>query len=101
MKTRYNYHANKLTARARELRKNQTPAELKLWNVLRKAKAKVYRQRVVHGFIADFYIPKYNIVIELDGEYHNDQEQIFLDKEREDILKVTDFKLSDLLTNKS
>lgn len=91
MKTRYNYHTNTLTERARELRKNQTPAELKLWNVLRKAKTKIYRQRVVHGFIADFYIPKHNIIIELDGGYHNNQEQIVLDKEREEILKSDGF----------
>ncbi len=93
MKTRYNYHANKLTIRARELRKNQTPAESKLWSILRKAKTKIYRQRVVHGFIADFYIPKYNIIIELDGEYHGDQEQVILDIEREEILKSDGFQI--------
>ena len=28
-----------------------------------------------HFFIADFYIPSKNLIIELDGEYHNDIKQ--------------------------
>ena len=28
-----------------------------------------------HFFIADFYIPSKNLIIELDGEYHNDVKQ--------------------------
>ena len=28
-----------------------------------------------HFFIADFYIPSKNLIIELDGEYHNDAKQ--------------------------
>ena len=28
-----------------------------------------------HFFIADFYIPSKNLIVELDGEYHNDAKQ--------------------------
>jgi len=48
----------KLVERARELRRNATPAEKKLWNeFLRLLDVKVYRQRPIDQFIVDFYVP--------------------------------------------
>jgi len=38
-------------------------------------------------FIADFYLPKYKIVIEVDGGYHDTDIQNILDEKRTNILK--------------
>lgn len=70
--------------KAKELRKNMTPAEQKLWNVLKQNKigVKFRRQHPILIYIVDFYCHKHRLVIELDGEYHNKKEQRFKDEER-------------------
>ena len=58
-----------------------------------------------HFFIADFYIPSKNLIIELDGEYHNDAKQQDKDIWRTKILnslgyKVIRFKNSQIIESK-
>lgn len=61
--------------RARELRRNMTPAEKILWQEIRGNKLGVHfrRQQVIAGFIVDFYGHKASLVIELDGSVHDRQ----------------------------
>lgn len=62
--------------RARELRRNQTPAETLLWELLRAKRflgAKFRRQHKIGRFIADFYCHEARLVIELDGAVHDQQ----------------------------
>ena len=62
--------------RARELRKNQTPAENQLWARLRNHQLNglgFRRQHAVGTFILEFCCPKEKIVIELDGDSHGNQ----------------------------
>ncbi|WP_205371146.1 endonuclease domain-containing protein [Thermoleptolyngbya sp. PKUAC-SCTB121] len=57
----------------KHLRKHQTPAESRLWEVLRNKKLhglRFRRQHPVGNFIADFYCPACKLVIELDGGIH-------------------------------
>jgi len=71
---------------ARENRKQMTLAERKLWNHLKKRKimgVKFRRQHPVSRFIVDFYCHQVKLIIELDGGYHDDQEQYELDQGRE------------------
>ena len=77
---------------ARVNRKHMTPAERKLWKLLRERKImgrKFRRQHPVSRFIADFYCHQAKLVIEIDGGYHEDHEQKLADqgrqKELEDI----------------
>ena len=46
-----------------------------------------------HFFIADFYIPSKNLIIELDGEYHNDAKQQDKDIWRTNILNSLGYKV--------
>lgn len=59
--------------RARELRKNATRSEQVLWQEIRNEKLgfKFRRQVVMFGWIVDFYCPSQQLVIELDGRYHD------------------------------
>ncbi len=60
-----------LIPKAKELRKNMTSAEKKLWyGYLRTFKFTVLRQRPIDYFIVDFYCPTLKLVIEVDGESH-------------------------------
>ena len=64
----------KLTALARENRKNPTAAESKMWNgVLRMrhfADYKFSRQKPIADFIVDFYCSELRLAIEIDGDTH-------------------------------
>jgi very-short-patch-repair endonuclease len=57
-----------LKTRAYVLRREPTAAERKLWyEVLRKHAYKFVRQKPLGTYIADFYCPQKQLVIELDG----------------------------------
>jgi len=78
----------KLVERAKELRKNMTEAEKKIWyEFLRNFKYPVLRQRPIHHFIVDFYCAKLKLVIEIDGEQHYTEEGKAYDEERRKILE--------------
>jgi len=63
--------------RAKELRREMTPAEKILWQELRANKLGVHfrRQQVIQGFIVDFYCHKAALVIEVDGDIHDLQKE--------------------------
>ena len=82
--------------RAELLRQNMTEAEKVLWEVLRNNKFEGYkfrRQHPIHKFIVDFYCHKLQLIIEVDGKYHNSSEQKVLDQEREELLKFQDLEI--------
>ena len=61
---------------AKELRKNMTPWERKLWyDFLRNYPIRFQRQKSIGNYIADFYCAKARLVIELDGGGHYAEEQ--------------------------
>ena len=68
---------------ARELRKNMTPWERKLWyEYLRYYPVRFQRQKAIGNYIADFYCAKARLIIELDGGGHYTPEQIQQDRVR-------------------
>ena len=72
--------------RARELRRNMTPAEKRLWKEVRANKLGVHfrRQQVIQGFIVDFYCHRVGLVVEVDGDVHDLQKEE--DERREKVL---------------
>jgi len=63
--------------RAKELRREMTPAEKLLWKEVRANKLGVHfrRQQVIAGFIVDFYCHQAGLVIEVDGDIHDLQKE--------------------------
>jgi len=60
----------KLNPISQHLRKNMTDAENMLWLKLRRKQLKgyqFYRQKIIGKYVVDFYCPKANLVIEVDG----------------------------------
>ena len=59
--------------RAKELRREMTPAEKLLWQEVRAKKLGVRfrRQQIIAGFIVDFYCHKAALVIEVEGDIHD------------------------------
>ena len=69
----------------KELRTNLTPAEARLWSMLKNSQLegrKFRRQHSFSGYVLDFYCPSERLAIELDGQVHNSDEAIQYDYER-------------------
>ncbi len=74
--SRQRWRAPKLVqTRARELRRNMTPAEKKLWQRIRFGQlgAHFRRQHAIGKYIVDFICVKSKLVIEVDGDNHAEQ----------------------------
>ena len=73
---------------AKKLRRQMTKQERHLWyDFLRSYSIKVYRQRVIDNYVADFYCPAAKLVIELDGGQHYDDAKMIEDEHRSAIIK--------------
>lgn len=60
---------------SRRLRLDMTDAEQCLWARLRRQQlmnVQFYRQKPIGSFIADFYVPRVKLVVEVDGGQHFD-----------------------------
>ena len=79
----------KSTQYAKQLRKNATPWERKLWyEFLRGYSVRFQRQKAIGNHIVDFYCSKARLVIELDGGGHYTAEQIQKDALRTKELEI-------------
>jgi very-short-patch-repair endonuclease len=104
--TFYLPYNKKLEERSRELRKNMTLAEKRIWYEVLKNKSfkglRFLKQHPINNFIVDFYCAKLKLVLEIDGDSHAEQEEY--DVERTSVLegyglKVIRFNNSDILHN--
>ena len=83
-----------LISKARDLRKNSTPQENKLWyEFLRKYPVKFQRQKSIDRYIVDFYCNKAKLAIEIDGSQHFEENNIKYDEERTDKLEEYGIKV--------
>jgi very-short-patch-repair endonuclease len=79
---------------ARDLRRNQTEAENKLWRALRNRhinNLKFRRQQIIGAYRVDFVCLEKNLIIELDGSQHN-QSRAY-DRQRTEFLKRRGFRV--------
>ncbi|HET6568378.1 MAG TPA: DUF559 domain-containing protein [Rhodothermales bacterium] len=78
------------------LRSRATPAEAALWKMLSQRKLdgrKFRRQQSIGSYIVDFYCPSEGLVIELDGETHNDPFRHAYDSDRQQYLGGLGYKV--------
>ncbi len=79
---------NNLLPRAKELRREMTPHERKLWYLfLRTYPVKIYKQRIIRSFIVDFYCASAKLVIEIDSSQHYEEDGQQYDAERTAVLE--------------
>lgn len=91
---------------AKSLRGNLTEAERCLWKrlMLKHLGYMFYRQRPIGEYIVDFYCPKANLVVEVDGGRHFTNSEASNDRLRDAYLKslgltVLRFSNSEVLKN--
>ncbi|MFN5515808.1 MAG: endonuclease domain-containing protein [Cyanobacteriota bacterium] len=81
----------KLKECARQLRKNMTAGEAKLWQSLKNKQMLGFdfdRQRPIDQFIVDFYCKDLMLAIEIDGSSHDGEQAQLRDKERQNRLEA-------------
>src|SRR5918995_2090297 len=73
---------------SRDLRRRATPTERRLWEILRDHRLEgrqFRRQHPIGPYIVDFACPRDRLVVEIDGEIHEQQREY--DAERDDCLR--------------
>lgn len=81
-----------LHQRAREMRRNPTEPEKRLWRNLSNSQLdglKFRRQEVIGPYIADFMCPTRSLIVEVDGDTHDDGK----DRLRDDVLAQFGFRV--------
>jgi very-short-patch-repair endonuclease len=79
---------------ARKFRKQPTPAERLAWELLRDRrflKLKFKRQKILLGFYVDFYCHELKLVVEIDGNIHQEPLQAKHDAVRTAHLEGADY----------
>jgi len=85
-----------LSTYAKENRRNKTEAEDVLWQEIRNRKingCKFRRQHPIAGYIPDFVCLEKKLIVEIDGDYHNVEEQKKFDEARTEWLLEHNYKL--------
>lgn len=77
------YYNRKNVPLAKQLRKDMTPWERKLWYCyLRTYTPRFQRQKAIGNYIADFYCVRARLIVELDGSQHYTPDQQQADARR-------------------
>ncbi len=87
---------NNLKTFRQELRQNLTPAEAYLWTHLKSRQLEGRRftkQHSIGNYIVDFYCASEKLIIELDGEVHNNPVAQDYDNERSTYLKRLGYRV--------
>ncbi|MEI9926467.1 MAG: DUF559 domain-containing protein [Sphingomonas sp.] len=90
-------------ARAAQMRRNPTEPEKRMWGILSGSQLeghKFRRQSVVGCFIADFLCPQKALIVEVDGDTHDEAK----DRLRDEVLADHGFRVArvtnlDVMTN--
>ena len=79
---------DRLVDTAKNLRRNMTQQERRLWHTfLKQYPVRIYRQRIINNYVVDFYCHQARLVIELDGSQHYTDEGMIHDNERTEVLQ--------------
>ena len=92
---KYNVLTPKQYELARMMRKEHTEAEDKLWQLLRNNQlgVKFRRQHPIDAYIVDFMCLQERLIVEVDGGYHESDEQKYYDTNRTEVLKNIGFEI--------
>jgi very-short-patch-repair endonuclease len=84
-----------MRTRAKDLRRKLNDSEKKLWYKINRGKLGVrfLRQRTIGSYIADFISFEVNLVLEVDGSQHLQEQAPEYDKKRDEYLKSLGFRV--------
>lgn len=97
-----NYGNRELVRKARSLRNSMTRAEIMFWTRIRSKQVwglKFRRQQPICEYIVDFYCDSIKLIIEIDGEIHNNPAINQYDKIRETALRDHGYQILRFVNN--
>jgi very-short-patch-repair endonuclease len=77
-----------LSKARKNLIKNATLAEIVFKSKLTRWHLRFKFQRIIKGFIVDFYIPQFELVVEIDGSQHYTEWGLLRDQYRDAVLRA-------------
>jgi very-short-patch-repair endonuclease len=83
-------------AAAKKVRSNTTPHERMLWRALKELPVDgthFRRQAPIGPYVVDFFCPAKQLVVELDGGHHNDDEIAKRDRQRQNWLEQEGYRV--------
>ncbi len=87
----------------KDLIKKQTHSEVVFKARLKSLNIKYEFQKIMYDkdrfYIVDFFLPDLKLIVEIDGGYHNDKDQIYKDKLRSSRLSMLGYKKIKRFTN--
>jgi very-short-patch-repair endonuclease len=95
-------YSHSLLSTAKHFRKNPTYTEQLLWHALRRHKQgglKFRRQHCIIGFIVDFYCAEHRLIIEIDGDVHEEEHVRQRDAVRQAALERAGFRMMRFTTD--
>ncbi len=92
---KYSVHTPMQFELAKEMRKGHTKAEGMLWELLRNSMLgeKFRRQHPIEAYIVDFICLQKRLIVEVDGGYHESDEQKLYDAQRTKTLEQIGFEI--------
>ena len=97
------YNIPSMTKRRKMLRRSSPPAEIILWQYLKRKQLGGYkfrRQYSIGGYVVDFYCPRLRLVIEVDGPSHFiNNEAVKNDQERQAFIESFNIKFVRISNN--
>ena len=95
MQRHFPHYTKGLIHSARRLRREMTPAEEKLWSLVRSKQlgVKIRRQVPFDRYIIDFLCEEKKLIIELDGSQHFEPEGRKRDQERDAYLRARGYEV--------
>ncbi|MEK6652818.1 MAG: endonuclease domain-containing protein [Nitrospirota bacterium] len=96
MMTERIHNRNVLKERRKQLRNSLTPAEAKLWSLLKDSQLenrKFRRQHSIGPYVLDFYCPSEKLCVEMDGAGHFTDGGYEYDTERTEYFKNLNIKV--------
>ena len=89
-------HIPRILHNARNLRHNETAAEIRLWEQLRGRRLggyKFVRQLPIGIYIADFACREQKLIVEVDGATHGDAAEVAYDARRTAVLEAQGWRV--------
>ena len=95
MKTNWKKVPHENWEHMREMRKQPSPIEQRLWRTLRRHSTGAHfrRQHPVGPYIVDFCAPRHSLVLEIDGDSHAGDEAERRDEQRTRYLEEQGFRI--------
>jgi very-short-patch-repair endonuclease len=95
------FNKTEYTSLRQKLRNSMTKSETVLWTRLKGNQLgwKFRRQHGIGPYVADFFCPELQLVIEIDGISHESEQQSNYDKTRQDFFKKQGFEVLRFITD--